>query len=382
MVENGVTTTYDYTLHGKLITHLTKRTVDVNGTENTEELHFFYDSQSKPAFVEHNGIMYRYIHNLQGDIVGLLDGNGNLVVEYKYDAWGKPISTTGSLKTTLGEHNPFRYRGYVWDKGTQLYYLENRYYNAERNRFISSDSVAYMLSSTLLECNAYVYCLNNPLMLYDPIGAFSLKSLFKVAVATVVVAACVVASAVIVTTAASAFLPVAAATVAGKVAAVATGVSALGGAIDGAISANIDGGDPLNGAVAGSMGNAVGSVVSNLGYGPSPDRMHRSAIVGRATSSLIYDFTYDYLEQERVCIENVPYYIADATMDMTLSTASYGYSGGINNGIAKALVDCTIDGSVDVIQTTTIRDNRNRNASTTTRRLTARMQKDAFIYGL
>ena len=50
VVENGVTTTYDYTLHGKLITHLTKRTVYENGTESTEEMHFFYDAQSRPAF--------------------------------------------------------------------------------------------------------------------------------------------------------------------------------------------------------------------------------------------------------------------------------------------------------------------------------------------
>lgn len=62
--------------------------------------------------VEYNGTVYRYVHNLQGDIFGILDSEGTLVAEYKYDAWGKPISNTGSLKTFLGELNPFRYRGY------------------------------------------------------------------------------------------------------------------------------------------------------------------------------------------------------------------------------------------------------------------------------
>ena len=47
--------------------------------------------------------------------------NGNLVVEYMYDAWGKPLSVTGSLKTSLWELNPFRYRGYVWDAENGLY---------------------------------------------------------------------------------------------------------------------------------------------------------------------------------------------------------------------------------------------------------------------
>ena len=40
--------------------------------------------------VNFNGAYYMYLHNLQGDVVGLVDNSNNLVVEYKYDAWGKP----------------------------------------------------------------------------------------------------------------------------------------------------------------------------------------------------------------------------------------------------------------------------------------------------
>ena len=49
---------------GKPITHPTKRTVDESGAESTEDLHFFYDAQSRPAFVEYNGVKYRYVHSL------------------------------------------------------------------------------------------------------------------------------------------------------------------------------------------------------------------------------------------------------------------------------------------------------------------------------
>ena len=63
---------------------------------------------------------------MQGDVVGLLDNSGALVVEYKYDAWGKPIATTGSMAATLGTRNPFRYRGYIYDEETELYYLRSR----------------------------------------------------------------------------------------------------------------------------------------------------------------------------------------------------------------------------------------------------------------
>ena len=110
-VVNGTKTKYMF--HGKLVTHL---------TVGSDSLHFFYDTQSRPAKVSFNGTVYTYIHNLQGDIVGILDSSGNLVVEYKYDAWGKPIATTGSLAATLGTRNPFRYRGYIYDEETELYY--------------------------------------------------------------------------------------------------------------------------------------------------------------------------------------------------------------------------------------------------------------------
>ena len=59
-------------------------------TRGSDKLHFFYDAQSRPAMVEFNGTFYSYVHNLQGDIVGIVDSAGNLVVEYKYDAWGNP----------------------------------------------------------------------------------------------------------------------------------------------------------------------------------------------------------------------------------------------------------------------------------------------------
>ena len=125
---NGVVT--KYTLHGKNVVHM---------TQGSNELHFFYDAQNKPAVVVYNGTPYSYVKNLQGDIVAILDSTGSIVVEYKYDAWGKPFTPTGSMKDDLGKLNPFRYRGYVYDEETGLYYLRNRYYSFVWLRFLSSD---------------------------------------------------------------------------------------------------------------------------------------------------------------------------------------------------------------------------------------------------
>ena len=46
--------------------------------------------------------------NAQGDVVALVDGTGKVVVEYSYDAWGQPLTITGSMKDTLGKVNPLR----------------------------------------------------------------------------------------------------------------------------------------------------------------------------------------------------------------------------------------------------------------------------------
>ena len=92
---NGVTT--NYTLHGKNIVHMTK---------GNAELHFWYDAQNRPAIVEFNGTKYGYLYNLQGDVIGLIDSANTEVVKYTYDAWGKPLSVTGSLANTIGYYNP------------------------------------------------------------------------------------------------------------------------------------------------------------------------------------------------------------------------------------------------------------------------------------
>ncbi len=105
----------------------------------------------------------------QGDIVKLIDGSGNAVVEYVYDSWGKPLSCTGTLATTLGVLNPFRYRGYVYDEETQWYYLRSRYYDPETCRFISAD-VLLSTGQGVLGHNCYAYCRNNPISRKDKLG--------------------------------------------------------------------------------------------------------------------------------------------------------------------------------------------------------------------
>ncbi len=158
---NGVVT--KYTLHGKNVVHM---------TSGSDELHFFYDAANKPAVVVYNGTAYAYVKNLQGDIIAILDQSGNAVVQYTYDAWGKPLSTTGSMASTLGAVQPFRYRGYVYDQETGLYYLRSRYYNLAWGRFLNADGLL-SVSKSSLSSNAFAYCRNAPVILFDTNGTES-----------------------------------------------------------------------------------------------------------------------------------------------------------------------------------------------------------------
>ena len=157
----GTTGVTKYSLHGKNIVHLT------NAKNN---LHFFYDARNKPAVVTFNGTAYAYLYNLQGDVIALIDSNGKKVVEYKYDAWGRILSKTGTMASTLGTLNPFRYRGYVYDEETGLYYLRSRYYNPNWARFLNGDK-QLALAGCSIASNVFAYCMNSPINRVDTDGA-------------------------------------------------------------------------------------------------------------------------------------------------------------------------------------------------------------------
>ena len=112
---------------------------------------------------------YYYATNLQGDVVAILDSNGTAVVKYTYDAWGKVFEPTGSMASTLGIHNPLRYRGFVYDTETGLYYLQSRYYDPEMGRFINAD-IFVSTGQGVLGYNMFSYCLNNPVNYVDRSG--------------------------------------------------------------------------------------------------------------------------------------------------------------------------------------------------------------------
>lgn len=160
------TITYNYVYNGGLLMKM---------TAGYAVMEFAYDASGTPMTVTVNGVRYYYVTNVQGDVVSIIDGNGALVAHYNYDAWGNLIAE-GSQFSLIGSWNPLRYRGYVYDEETELYYLQSRYYNPEIGRFINADDFEMLLEDyeAMLQYNLFAYCWDNPVNMFDPDGYVTL----------------------------------------------------------------------------------------------------------------------------------------------------------------------------------------------------------------
>ena len=173
-----------------------------------DTLVFMYDNNSDIFGVIYNDVEYYYIKNAQNDVIGITDADGNVLVKYFYDAWGKIILitdgndnditnlendishgifdiTTGESTPVLDENgnpvteastsvilariNPILYRSYYYDKETEWYYLNTRYYSPDMCRFINADGII-QTGQGMLDKNMFAYCLNNPVNYKDDNG--------------------------------------------------------------------------------------------------------------------------------------------------------------------------------------------------------------------
>ena len=74
------------------------------GDSTTYAMDFFYDASGYPFAMKYNGDLCYYVTNLQGDVISIMDPQGEVVAEYEYDPYGNIISQSGPL----ADVNPLR----------------------------------------------------------------------------------------------------------------------------------------------------------------------------------------------------------------------------------------------------------------------------------
>ena len=187
--ESGIRT--DKTVNGTTTTYQLDGSKIVSENRNGNIIQYYYDETNSVIGLRYNGNDYFFRGNLQGDIIAILNTSGQTVVSYEYDPWGNILSVTGSMASTLGVANPFRYRSYYYDTESGLYYVTSRYYDPEIGRWISPEPNVYDGGfddgAGPLSYDVYAYCANNPVNFSDPTGEFILAALIVGVVAGAII---------------------------------------------------------------------------------------------------------------------------------------------------------------------------------------------------
>jgi RHS repeat-associated protein len=97
---------------------------------------------------------FYYLFDGLNSVIGLTDSSGSLVNQYSYGPYGTATKASEQVP------NPFRYISAVWDSGTGLYKMGDRYYDASVARFTQEDPLG----------DEYQYAGNNPINAVDPSG--------------------------------------------------------------------------------------------------------------------------------------------------------------------------------------------------------------------
>ena len=171
--DNIIKTITYYYHDNKLLFERIHNESDGSSTTNDIIISYIYDDTGIIGAI-YKTCKYRYIKNILGDIILIVNDNLDIIAEYNYTAYGlystNNLSNSNTIDYEFVEYNPFTYRSYYHDHESNLYYLINRYYSPEIEMFITPDSFNYLDPSTLYGLDLYTYCGNNPVMYVDSEG--------------------------------------------------------------------------------------------------------------------------------------------------------------------------------------------------------------------
>ena len=125
-----------------------------------------------------NGLLIRsehhgwYLFNVRGDVVQRTDNQGNLLMNYRYTAFGNELTPVDS------NTNRFRFAGEYWDAHRGEYYLRARSFNPRTGRFTQPDpfwgihNMQGSPNAIAQSSNLFMFAMHNPIRWVDPSGLF------------------------------------------------------------------------------------------------------------------------------------------------------------------------------------------------------------------
>jgi len=154
-------------VNGNRTTHLWDGANIVAELDNDNEI---LDTYIRGIGLIKNGQDQWFLFNARGDVVALTDEVGNVVREYRYDAFGN------ELNPDPDDTNPWRFKGEYFDIETGTIYLRARHFNPRIGRFTQPDpfwgihNMQNCVWSIHQSANLFVFVMNNPIMFIDPSG--------------------------------------------------------------------------------------------------------------------------------------------------------------------------------------------------------------------
>ncbi len=137
-------------------------------------LDYFYGGDGMVSGFVFDTKPYFFRRNSFGDVVSICGPSG-AVAHYAYGAFGETfvLKADGTVDTdmrSLGNVNPFRYRGMRYYRTLGVYQMGARVYDPSIMRLMTPDYPEYLDPRVRHGLNPYCYCFNDPLSYTDPTG--------------------------------------------------------------------------------------------------------------------------------------------------------------------------------------------------------------------
>jgi RHS repeat-associated protein len=150
-----------------------KPTVEFDGAGNFQAWNI-YSHGADEILWRHDasvGQHLRYHHDRHGNVTFVLDGSGNILEKYTYDAFGTPTVTNadGSGSRSWSNYgNRFMFTGREYFPELGIYDYRNRFYHPGLGRFLQTDPIRFAGG----DANLFRYCSGDPVNRVDPTGLF------------------------------------------------------------------------------------------------------------------------------------------------------------------------------------------------------------------